>query len=51
MKEENQIKKIVAEAQGIQHLLRQNRNLSFSVIRGLNKELEMRKEMLQGIIH
>ena len=44
----NEIVKIIGEMHAIQNLLR-NRNLSFAVTRGLNKEIEIRKEMLKEI--
>lgn len=44
---ENEIMKIIGEMQAIRSLLRKSR-LSFNVIKGLNKEIEMRKEMLSG---
>lgn len=44
----NQIAKIIGELQAIRNLLR-NGNLSSAAAKGLNKEIEMRKEMLEGI--
>lgn len=44
----NKVAKIIGEVHAIRNLLR-NGDLSLSVTRGLNKEIEIRKEMLSGL--
>jgi hypothetical protein len=44
----NKIAQIIGEVQTIRNLLR-NGNLSFLVTKGLNKEIEIRQEMLSEI--